>query len=464
MHVNTRQKRDFTNGPILKNLILFAIPLALASILQILFNSADVAIVGQFGGSHYQAAVGATTSTVHLIINLFVGLATGANVAMSMAYGAKDEKRQHRVVHTSMATAIASGLIILLLGFTLSRPILAAIDTPSDILNYSVLYMQIYFLGAPAMMIYNFGASILRSVGETKKPLLYLLTAGVINLAINIITVAFLHWHVIGVALGTTVSQCVSAVWVVLDLRKMQGEAHYSIRKTRFYKKELKKILGMGIPLGLNGALFSVSNLLIQSSINAFGDMAIAGNTVAVNIESFGDAFPVAVENAAVTFVGQNVGAKKPERIPRILGATLVALLTIQLCFAGVFFLFGEYFSLAFNSDLRVVEWSMKRLMVVGITYVLTTPMRGFGAMLKGMGHSFFPMIITLVFTCVARVLYILFIYSGFAEKTIQLVYIIYPITWLLTGVFLTLLFLAVWLNTKKQMQQNALFQKEKIK
>ena len=451
MHVTTKQKRDFTSGKVLKNLILFAIPMALASILQILFNAADVAIVGQFGGSQYQAAVGATTSTIHVIVQLFVGLSVGANVVMANAYGAKDEQKQQRVVHTSMATAVVSGLITMVLGLLVSRLILTAIDTPDDILDYSVIYMQIYFLGAPAMMIYNFGASVLRSIGETKKPLLYLFVAGIINLVVNIVTVLFFHWHVIGVALGTTISQCVSAVWVVVDLRKMQGGAHYSIRKTRFYKKELKKILGMGIPMGLNGSLFSISNILIQSSINVYGGMAIAGNTVASNIEAFGDAFPIAVENATVTFIGQNVGAKKPERIPRILGACLFACTMIQAFFFLLFFLCGKYLAMAFNSDPNVVEWAVKRLMVVGITYILTTPMRGYGAALKGMGYSFFPMLVTLFFTCIVRVLYITLIYSNFAVQTIEQIYIIYPITWVLTGVFLLLTFYIVWAREKRK-------------
>jgi putative MATE family efflux protein len=384
-----------------------------------------------------------------------MGISVGANVVMSMAYGAKDEARQQRVVHTAMATAVLSGIIVLVLGLTLSRTILVAIDTPTEILNYSVIYMQIYFLGAPAMMIYNFGAAILRSIGETKKPLLYLFVAGIVNLVINIITVLFLHWHVIGVALGTTVSQCVSAVWVVIDLRKTQGGAHYSIKNTRFHKKELKKILGIGIPMGLGSSMFTISNLLIQSSINAFGEMAIAGNTVAVNIEAFGDSFPVAIENAAVTFVGQNVGAKKTERIPRILGACLFACTVIPLFFAGVFFLLGKYLCMAFNPDPVVIDWALKRIFIVGAFYAFAAPMRGFGAALKGMGHSVSPMLVSLFFTCIARVLYVLFIYANFAEKIIEYIYIIYPITWVLTGIFLIFVFLFVWSREKKNFKKD---------
>ena len=215
----------------------------------------------------------------------------------------------------------------------------------------------------------------------------------------------------------------------------------------------------MGIPLGLNASMFSISNILIQSSINAYGGMAIAGNIVAVNIEAFGDAFPVAVENAAVTFVGQNVGAKKTERIPRILGACLFACTIIQLFFAGVFALLGKYLCMAFNSDTVVVEWAMKRLMLVGVTYVLTTPMRGFGASLKGMGYSVLPMLVNLFFTCIVRVFYVLCIYSKIAEKIIQYIYIIYPITWLLTGLFLILTFCLVWTKEKKRLERECILE-----
>lgn len=450
MHVSAKQKRDFTNGKVLKNMLLFALPIAIASILQIFFNSADVAIVGQFGGSQYQAAVGATTSTVHLIVNLFVGLSGGVNVAMAVAFGSKDEKRQHRVIHTAMATAFVSGIIALFLGIFLSRALLTAIDTPAEILDYSVLYMQIYFMGAPTMMIYNFGAALLRSVGETKKPLFYLFIAGILNLIINIVTVMFLHWHVIGVALGTVLSQAVSAVLVICDLCKNKYGVHYQFRKTRFYKKELRKILKMGIPMGLNGAFFSVSNLLIQSSINAYGGMAIAGNTVAVNIEAFADAFAAAVENAAVTFIGQNIGAGKPERVKRILGACLFACAFVQLVFSVLFVTVGKYLCMLFNPDPIVIEWAMKRMLVVGLTYAVTTPMRSFGAALKGMGYSMPPMLVTLCITCVARVFYVLFIYAKFPVKTIEQIYIIYPITWLLTGLCLAGVFYYVWTRERK--------------
>ncbi len=434
MEKTVSDKKDFTNGKVLKKLVLFAVPMAIATFLQMLFNAADVAIVGQFAGAIYQAAVGATSSTVHLIVNLFVGLAVGANVVMANAFGAKDEKRQQCVVHTSMATAIASGVLVLFVGMFLSRPLLRAIGTPADIIDYSTIYMQIYFLGAPALLVYNFGASIMRGVGETRKPLYYLLVSGVLNVIINAVTVIFFDLHVIGVALGTTVSQYVSAIWLVIDLRRAKDGSHYSIRKTRFYKKELGKLLLIGLPMGFNSCFFSLSNLFVQSSINAYGSAAIAGNTIGANVETFADAFCSSVEKSVVTFVGQNMGAKKPERLNRILGAGLVASGVCSGLYTLLMGVAGRYVSMIYSRDPVVLDWAMKRILVISMSNLLITPMYCYGGALRGMGYSLPPTFINLFFTCVGRIVYLLFIYSRFASQAIWQVYIVYPITWLLSS------------------------------
>ena len=444
----TKKVRDFTSGKILKNLIWFAIPMALATALQVLFNAADVAIVGLFAGSQYQAAVGATSSTVHIIVNLFVGISVGANVAMANAYGANDEKRQTRVVHTSMATGAVSGILILIIGILLSRSVLQAIHTPVGILDYSVLYLQIYFLGAPALMVYNFGAAVMRGVGETKKPLRYLLVAGVLNVVINIVTVVCFQMHVVGVALGTVVSQCVSAVWIVVDLRKMEGGAKYSLRKTRFYAKEFKKILRIGVPMGISSCCFSLSNLVVQSSVNTFGEMAIAGRTIASNIDMLCDAFLSSVEKAVVTIVGQNVGAGKKERIPRVIGAGLIALCVSSVVYGVLMATLGKYVCMIFNTDPIVLDWAMKRILVVSTAYGLTSVMYSFGGALRGMGYSMVPMIINLFFTCIARVLYLWLAFPYLPVKAIELVYIVYPVTWILSGLGQMLMYFII---AKKQ-------------
>ena len=434
MEKTVRQKRDFTNGKVLKNLVLFAIPMALATFLQMLFNAADIAIVGQFGGSQYQAAVGATSSTIHLIVNLFIGISIGANVAMANAYGAKDEERQERVVHTAMAASIVSGVFVLIVGIFLSRTLMQLIKTPTEIIDYAVIYMQIYFLGAPALMVYNFGAALMRGVGETQKPLLYLFVSGALNVVINAVTVIFLDMNVVGVALGTVISQYLSAVWIVLDLRKADGGLKYSLRKTRFCKKEIATIVRIGIPMGISSCLFSFSNLFVQSSVNAYGEAAIAGNTVSVNIDTLGDSFGSAIEKSVVTFVGQNIGAKKKERVHRIIGAGLFA----GGCCMGVYCLLmatlGRFVCSIYNADPAVLDWAMRRVHIVSVTYILVLIMGCYGGALRGMGYSFFPMLINLVFTCFVRIAYLSFIYPSFATQTIEQIYILYPLTWILSG------------------------------
>ena len=434
MAVVTSEKRDFTNGKILKKLILFAIPMAIATFLQMLFNAADIAIVGQFGGSQYQAAVGATSSTVHLIVNLFIGISVGANVTMANAYGAKDEERQRRVVHTAMATSITSGILVLFVGIFLSRPILSAINTPQDIIDYSVSYMQIYFIGAPALMVYNFGAALMRGVGETKKPLYYLLGSGVLNVIINVVTVVCFDMHVVGVALGTTLSQYFAAVWIVIDLIKAKTGVQFIPKNLRFHKSELKKMLRIGIPMGISSSLFSLSNISIQSSINDYGKIAIAGNTVACNVETIGEAFASSVEKSVVTIVGQNVGAEKPERVPKIIGAGLFACAVCQVTFGLVLATLGRYVCMLYNRDAVVIDWAMKRIFTVSALQVLYSLMYSYGAALRGMGYSIFPMLINLIFTCFVRIAYVFLIYASFAQKQIEYIYIIYPITWILSG------------------------------
>lgn len=433
-HVARKTSRDFTSGKVLKNLILFSIPMAIATLLQVLFNAADVAIVGQFAGSKYQAAVGGTSSTVHLLVNLFIGISVGANVAMANAFGAKDEARQHRVVHSAMALSFVSGIFVLALGIVASRWILQAIDVPSDVLDLSVLYLRVYFLGAPAMMIYNFGASIMRAVGETKKPLYYLFVAGVLNVVINIVTVVFFDMHVVGVALGTVISQYVSAVWVLIDLMRAKGAEKYSFKKTRFYKREVKHILLIGVPTGVSSCMFSLSNVLMQAEVNKFGSITLAGRSIGSNVDMFCDAFASSVEKGVVTFVGQNVGAKKPERINRIVGAGMFASMCFQAFYGTVMLLFGKYVCMLYNRDPAVIEEALKWVAYISATQILMSFMYIFGATLRGMGYSIFPMLINLFFTCVARLIYIWTIYPLFAVQTIEKIYIIYPITWILSG------------------------------
>ncbi len=452
-------KVDFTEGKVLKKLFWFIIPMALAQLLQILFNAADIAVVGQFGGANgsiYQAAVGSTTSTVHLIVNLFVGLSIGANVAIANAYGAKDKDRQRRVTHTAMLLSAVSGVIILLIGVICSKYILQLMNTPSDILWYSTIYLQIYFAGAPFLMIYNFGASLMRGVGETRKPLLYLFVAGVINIGINVLTVVCFNMHVIGVALGTVISQAVAAVWVVIDLARGKYGVKLEFKKLRFHSAELKNILYIGTPMGASSCCFSLSNIFIQTAINGYGNVMIAGNSVAVQIHAFIEAFSSSTENGVVTVIGQNMGAKKPERFNRVVGAGL-SLAAIFLSIYSLLMLFlGRYICMAFNTDPAVIDGAMTRILIVNVSTVLLCFHHALGGALRGMGYSIIPMIINLFFSCVVRLSYLFIIYPLLPGSTIplpdiRLIFIIYPITWIFTGGFYTLMYFIIQKKLKKK-------------
>jgi putative MATE family efflux protein len=435
----TKVKADFTKGKILGKLVVFAIPMIIANLLQILFNAVDVAVVGQFAGAKggdYQAAVGATGTFVHLLTNLFIGVSVGANVAMANAFGAKDEKRMDRVVHSSMLVSVVSGVLVMAIGLVCSRFVMQMLNTPSTIIDYSVTYLMIYFTSIPALMIYNFGASLFRAVGETKKPLLYLCVAGVLNLIINVVTVVFFGWNVVGVALGTVISQYVSAIWVVIDMIRGRRGIKFRIRAMKFHKKETITVLRIGFPMGISSSLFSVSNMLIVGTINSFGSLAMTGHTISNSLNGFIDAIVTSIERCAVTIVGQNIGAKKHNRVKRIVGACLFLELIVTLTYSLIINFFGRYLCMLYNTDPVIIEWTMKALYVTGGMYVFVVLMYGFSSGLKGMGYAIFPMISNIFFTCIFRVIYVLCIFSNFPSfmHTTTMIYVVYPTTWFLTG------------------------------
>lgn len=462
-----KDKADFTKGKILGKLIIFVIPMMIANLVQILFNAADVAVVGQFSGPNgalYQAAVGATSTFVHLLTNLFIGVSVGANVAMANAYGAKDDERMDRVVHSSMLISLVSGVFVMALGMLISRPIMQLLNTPSEIIDYSVTYLMIYFVSIPALMVYNFGASLFRAVGETKKPLLYLCIAGVVNLLINIITVVFFGWHVVGVALGTVISQYVSAIWVVIDMIRGRRGLKFIPSRMKFHKKETVTVLRIGIPMGISSSLFSVSNMLIIGNINSFGAMAMTGHTITSSLNGFIDAIVTSIERGAVTIVGQNVGAKKQERVKRVVGACLFLELIVTLVYALLVMFLGKYMCMIYNTDPVVISWALKPLYLLGGLYIFVVPMYGFSSGLKGMGYSIFPMISNIFFTCIFRILYVLFVFPLFPEAwhTTSAIYVIYPISWLLTGIAQMIFYFIIERKEAKKHAQSETVKEEK--
>ena len=439
MNATIKKRIDFTEGTLLKKMFFFAVPMILSAFLQLLFNAVDVAVVGKFADTIYQSAVGATSSSIHLIVNLLIGISIGANVAMATAFGARDEARQSRIVHTSMALSMVGGVGIAIFGILITKPLLVALDTPDEVLPYAVTYMQIYFLGAPANVVYNFGASLFRAIGETKKPLAYLFVAGVINVAINIITVVFLDMNVVGVALGTIISQYVSAIWVVYDLIKEQSPAKYDIKRTRFHKKELLRILYLGIPTGINSAMFSIGNMLIQSAINTYGPTIMAGNTVSTNIDGFVDAFSSSFGNVTLTVIGQNIGARKIERIRKSMGAGAILSVLSQFLCGLVIMVFGRFLFGLYNSDIEVIKIAQLRSYFVSMPYFLVVGITIFTAGLRGMGFSTTPMLVNLVFTCLFRIFWMTVVYP--LKPCLEMIFIVYPTTWVLSGVCMAILF-----------------------
>ena len=423
---------DMCNGPILGKILVFAIPLMISGILQLLFNAADIIVVGRFTGSQALAAVGSTSALINLIINLFIGVSVGANVVVARNYGAKDYDGIHGAVHTSVLTAIWGGIILIFVGILLARPMLEMMGTPEDVINLSVLYMRIYFVGMPAFMMYNFGAAILRAIGDTKRPLYFLTLSGVVNVVLNLFFVIVFHMGVAGVALATIISQAISAFLIILCLMKMDGPCHLDFKHLKFHPEQLKSMLRICLPAGLQGAIFSISNVLIQSSVNSFGSQVMAGNTAAGNIEGFVYNSMNAVYQTSLSFTSQNMGAKKFDRINKILFQCLLVVTAIGLVMGGGAYLLGEPLLGIYTSSPEVVSYGLIRLKYVCATYFLCGLMDVMVGTIRGMGYSIMPMLVSLTGACAFRVIWIFTIFQ--MNRTLDCLYISYPISWVLTA------------------------------
>lgn len=423
---------DMCNGPLLGKMLVFAFPLMLSSVLQLLFNAADVVVVGRFAGSEALAAVGSTGALINLLINLFVGLSIGTNVLVAQYLGGQDWENTGETVHTAVLISLVSGVFLIFVGVFLSRPLLELMGTPDDVLDKATIYMQIYFVGMPAFMLYNFGSAILRSIGDTKRPLYFLMISGIVNVVLNLFFVIVCGLGVAGVAIATVASQVISAVLVLICLMRLDGMCRVELRRLHIYKDKLLGMMKIGLPAGLQGCVFSISNVLIQSSVNSFGSVAMAGNTTAANIEGFIYVAMNAFYQTALSFTSQNVGAKKYDRINRIaiLSVTLVAVIGLALGWLALLFdtqLLGIY-----SSSTEVVQYGIKRMTVICSTYFLCGMMDVLVGSLRGMGSSVLPMIVSLTGACGFRVLWIFTVFA--ADHTLDTLYISYPISWLLTA------------------------------
>lgn len=422
---------DMTEGSIFNKIILFAIPLMLSSILQLLFNAADLVVVGKFAGSESLAAVGSTNALINLLVNLFIGLSMGASVVMGRCIGARRYDEAHKALHTAMAIATVGGVMMIFVGYFASAPMLKLMATPDDVINLSILYMKIYFVGMPGMMAYNFGSAILRSAGDTKRPLYFLTVAGVINVILNLILVIGFHMGVAGVAIATATSQYISGFFVVMALVKSEGYMQLHLKELRFHKDQAIEMIRIGFPAGLQGIIFSISNVLIQSSINSFGKIVMAGNTAASNIEGFVYTAMNSIYQTALSFTSQNMGAKRYDRIDKILFECQLTVIIIGLVAGIGAYTMGDKLLAIYDSDPEVIGYGLTRMSLVCAPYFLCGMMDVMVGSLRGMGYSIMPMIVSLTGACLFRVIWILTVFA--ANHTLFTLYISYPISWALT-------------------------------
>ena len=423
---------DMCNGPLVGKILLFAFPLMLSSVLQLLFNAADIVVVGRFTGAEALAAVGATSALINLLVNVFMGLSIGTNVLTAQGYGARNEKGVQDTVHTSIMLSLVCGVLLIFIGVFLAAPLLELMGTPDNVLGHAALYMRIYFIGMPALLVYNFGAAILRAVGDTRRPLYYLLFSGIINVILNLIFVIIFKMGVAGVATATVVSETISVGLVLRCLMKSEGMFQLHMGKLRIKKQKALQIVRIGLPAGLQGAIFSISNVLIQSSINSFGSVAMAGNTAAGNLEGFVYTSMNAVYQTNLSFTSQNMGAGNWKRMKKILGICLVFVSVVGLVMGRGFVFFGHQLLGIYSSDPEVIQYGINRMQVICGTYLLCGIMDVLVGSMRGMGYSFVPMIVSLVGACGLRILWIFTVFQW--HRSLFVLYLSYPITWILTA------------------------------
>ena len=430
---NAAYEIDMLNSPVMMPLIRFAMPLMLSGILQLMFNAADVIVVGRFAGDNALAAVGSTGSLTSLIINLFMGLSIGSNVVAARCYGAQDYKGMSDTVHTSMLLSLVFGVFLTIIGVVFAPTFLRWMGSPEDVIGLASIYLRIYFCGMLATMFYNFGAAILRSVGDTKRPLMYLTVAGVVNVVLNLIFVIVFHMSVAGVALATIISQFISAAMVIICLIRTDGAIHFDVRKMLIHKKILADIVRVGLPAGLQSTMFAIANVVIQSAINAFGSIAVAANSAASNLDGFVYTSMNSISQATTSFTSQNYGAKKTERIWTIFRASLAVVSIVGLTLGiGVWASGGTLLKMYTDSP-AVIEAGLVRLTWMCAPYVLCGIMEIIVGALRGIGYSVAPMLVSVFGACVFRLFWILVICKLPALNSTAGIYMSYPVSWLIT-------------------------------
>ncbi len=433
---------DILNGPIVKKYIMYVIPLALGYILQLLFNAADIIVVGQFAGTEALAAVGSNTALVALYLNIYSGLATGVNILTARYYATGNAKSTERIVHTSMGLSAALGIVFLIVGLVSTRPLLELVGTPDDIIDMAALYLTIYCFSLPAAVVYNFAAAILRSIGDTKRPTFYLMVAGCVNVVINLITVLVLKMGVAGVAIGTAVSSYVSAGLIVRALSLEESTIRLNLRKINLEPVICKDILKFGIPLAVQNSFFSIPNIIIQSSVNSFGSLYVAGNSAAQSIENFQIAFLSANGIGAATFTSQHIGAGKYKRAVKVMHTILIISTIMSLTIGSLFVLFRVPIIRLYNSDEAVIAIACRRMIIMVMTDFLDAAMCILSNVIRGYGKSVPPMIITMIFVCGFRMVWIYGLFPMF--RFYEFVILAWPVSWMLAVPVLYLYYLKV--------------------
>ena len=455
MSSKTKQyEMDMCSGPILRKMLMFALPLMLSSILQLLFNAADIVVVGKFAGDNSLAAVGSNTALINLLTNLFIGLSIGANVVAARHYGAKAWDDLRRTVHTAMLLSMLSGALLLVLGVIGAEQMLIWMQTPEEVLPLATVYLRIYFLGMISTMVYNFGSALLRAVGDTKRPLYFLLCAGIINVILNLLFVIGFQMDVMGVAIATVISETVSALLVLRCLVKEKGGIHLELRAMRIDRKKMLQILRIGLPAGFQGVVFALSNVVIQSSVNIFGNIVVAGNSAAANLEGFVYMAMNAFYQTTLSFVSQNYGAGEQKRINRIVLLGEACVIVTGTLLGNMVVFFGNDLLQIYSNNPEVIAAGMVRLHYISMIYALCGIMDVMVGALRGIGYSIMPMIVSIVGVCVLRLIWLATVFQIPELHKIETVYLSYPVTWILTSLVYIVFF--VWIRIRSARKKSA--------
>ena len=434
----TKKKKDFTSGPLFLPMLCFVLPIMLTGILQVFYNMADNIVVGQFSGDpDALAAVGSTSSLTNLIINALMGLAAGSGIVISHAFGAKNDALLGKAVHTAMTFSLFGGIVFSVVGFFVAKPILVLMGTNADLLDKAVLYTRIIFLGVPGSAVFNFGATLLRSIGDSKTPLYILSSTGIINVVLNLLFVMVFNMSIAGVALATIIAQYVSAVVLVFILIKRKGE-NYALnpKKLGIDVGVLKRILRFGIPASIQSSVFGISNVIITTGVNTLSKAIISAKTIAGNIEGLLYTALNSYMHASMTFVGQNYGAQKPERIKKSIFCAIGQVLTVGLTLAGIMTLFAEPLALMYIDPVdpnkaEVLKETVSLMQMMLVSYVLCGVMESLAGSLRGLGYSITPMLVNLILTCGGRIVWVLLFFPMPLFNDLRGLFLIYPISWI---------------------------------